>query len=366
MIKKYFLSILLAAAAFCLPCIFVHAAQPLQPEAVSGYSAPPSSNPETDFEDGGFYQKLKAGKSVRIAVLGDSIADKTGADPSQTWDALLYDWLSREYRSKITVDNYAVGGTSSYMGYYQCETAMRDAVIKKGCYDLVIICYGQNDAPENFCLYYEGMLRSAKKQNPACQLITILESSQRVYTEKMLEVIRLSSLYGADVADTISAFFASGLSYEELTPDGTHPNAEGHRIYFEVIRRIIEANAAAPGQPPVLPPASSPYMTLFEDFSFTPLSKYKAVDGQYIFTTAAPMLGIVFRKFPGGSEIRLDFSTGEAWADSGNTTILKEWTTAAPIGLIIPPGTTITLTGDAEAIEATVIGFISSGHLPEQ
>lgn len=368
--KKHILSGILLAFAFLLaPCApaFAANAGDKADGAVSPAPAQASSKTLAGSSAADVYRKLKNGRPVRIAILGDSIADKTGvADPAQSWDSLLLDWLNDEYASAITLDNYAIGGTTSYTGYYQAETVMRSAVQKSGVYDLVIICYGQNDAPENFCLYYEGMLRSVKKLNRSCQLITILESSQQVYTEKMQEIIRLSGLYDADVADTISAFFASGFSFEALTPDGTHPNEFGHRIYFEALRSIIETNVAEGKKAAALPAASSPYMTLFENYSFTPLAKCRTIDGQYVLTTKTPSLGIVFKKCPGGSDIRLDFSTGEAWADTGDTVILKEWTTAAPIGLLIAPGTTITLTSEAGNIEDTVIGFISSGYLPAQ
>lgn len=315
----------------------------------------------------GFYQKLQNGRPVRIAILGDSIADKTGViDPAQSWDSLLFDWLDTEYASRITQDNYAIGGTISYTGYYQCETAMRAAIKKSGSYDLVIICYGQNDAPENFVLFYEGLLRTVKKLNPSCQLITILESSQQVYTEKMLEIIRLSGLYGADIADTISAFALSEFSYEQLCADDIHPNALGHGIYFDTVRSVIETNAAEGRKQTALPASSSPFTTLFENFTFIPLSKCKTPDGQYRLVTNAPSLGIVYKKFPGGGDIRLEFSSGEIWLDTGNTTILKEWTMAAPIGLLIEKGTVVTLDNESGTIEDTVIGFISSGYLPVQ
>lgn len=312
-----------------------------------------------------FYQKLKKGSPVRIAILGDSIADKTGViDPAQAWDSLLFDWLNTEFTSRITQDNYAIGGTISYTGYYQCETAMRDAIKKNGSYDLVIICYGQNDAPENFVLFYEGLLRTVKKLNRSCQLITILESSQQIYTEKMQEIIRLSGLYGADIADTISAYALSGLSYEQLCADDIHPNAPGHAIYFDTVRSVIESNMAEGKKITALPASSSPFTTLFENFTFIPLSKCKTEDGQYRLVTNAPSLGIVYKKFPGGSDIRLEFSTGEVWADTGNTTVLKEWTMAAPIGLLVGQGTVVTLDNADGMIENTVIGFISSGYLP--
>lgn len=365
MTKKFLSGILFAAAVFLLPCLPAHAAsvQPSRAEAAIDTGKQSAAKPASASKSTNVYRKLQTGKAVRIAILGDSIAAKAGAEPDQTWDALLYRWLLDEYHEKITVDNYAIGGTNSYMGYYQCETALRAQVQQNGCYDLIVICYGQNDAPENFCLYYEAMLRSAKKQNPSCQFITFLESSQHTYTSKMQEIIRLSELYGADIADTISAFAASGLTYEELAPDGTHPNAAGHQIYFETIRSVIEANVDAPRQAPKLPAVSSPYMTLFEDFSFISIDQCRTADGQYVFTSTAPMFGILFCKYPGGGNIRLDFSTGEAWADTGNSPI--EWTAAVPIHLLVAPGTTVTLTGDADTLENTVIGFISSGHLPD-
>lgn len=361
MMKKFICCILLATVIL-LPCVQAHAESGTQPEKAQ---APAKTTVSS--VTGSVYQKLKTGKPVRVAILGDSIADKTGVmDPAQSWDSLLFDWLNAEYVSRITQDSYAIGGTISYTGYYQCETAMRAAIKKSGAYDLVIICYGQNDAPENFVLFYEGLLRTVKKLNPSCQLITILESSQQVYTEKMSEIIRLSGLYGADVADTISAFAQSEFSYEQLCADDIHPNDLGHALYFDTVRSIIESNTAAGKKATALPAPSSPFTTLFERFSFIPLSKCRTEDGQYRLVTSAPSLGIVYKKFPGGSDIRLDFSSGEVWLDTGNTTVLKEWTMAAPIGLLIEQGTVVTLDNADGMIENTVIGFISSGYLPAQ
>lgn len=358
--KKHIYSILLTIALLFISCTPVQAEETAVPQSADATRKTAVVSRNSDF-----YQKLQKGSPVRIAILGDSIADKTGVlDPAQSWDSLLLDWLDSEYDSKITQDNYAVGGTTSYTGYYLCEAAMRSAVKKNGSYDLVIICYGQNDAPENFVLFYEGLLRTVKKLNPSCQLITFLESSQQAYTDKMLEIIRLSGLYGADIADTISAFALSEYSYEQLCADGIHPNALGHSIYFDAVRSIIETNVAAGKKAAALPASSSPFTTLFENYTFIPLSKCKTADGQYRLVTNAPSLGIVYKKFPGGSDIRLEFSTGEVWADTGNTTVLKEWTMAAPIGLLVGQGTVVTLDSADGTIEDTVIGFISSGYLP--
>lgn len=310
------------------------------------------------------YQKLNDGRPVRIAVLGDSIADRTGVEPNESWNTLLFDWLHNEYPSQITMESYAVGGTSSYTGYYQSETAMRKKIRKNGQYDLVIICYGQNDDTANFGLYYEGMLRSVKKQNPSCQFILILESTQQTYTDKMQEILRLAEVYHADVADTINAFALSGIPFEQLTPDGTHPNAAGHWLYFETIRDVIKNGVAQGKTVTGMPPATTPYVTLFENYSFVPLETCRNENGQYRFVPKSPAVGIVFQKFPGGSDILLEFSTGELWADSGDTVIEKNWTIAAPVGLLVAPGTTITLEDATGTVGETVSGFICSGYLP--
>lgn len=309
------------------------------------------------------YEKLQTNRPVRIAVFGDSIADKTGVEPALSWDSLLYDWLLDTYPAPIVLDSYAIGGTSSYTGYYQSETAMRKNIRKNGSYDLILICYGQNDSPDNFGLYYEAMLRSILRQNPSCRLITILESSQQIYTEKMLEIIRLSGLYDADIADTIGAFSLSEFSFTQLTPDGTHPDAQGHRIYFETIRSVIESGVTANKNASFLATPSNPFVSLFEDYTFIPLEKCRTDDGQYRITPKTPTLGILYQKFPGGSDIWLEFSTGEVWADTGDTTVIKKWTMAAPVGLLIAPNTTLSLQYE-EGIEDTVLGFICSGHLP--
>lgn len=380
MIRKYISGILLAAIFFMLPCLPAHALQPAADvqgadataSVPSADNAPPAQSADIAIaQDSGkaavssyrrnAYQRLRTGKSVRIAVLGDSIAAGAGAEAGEGWVPLLDSWLRERYPSRITLDNYGIGGTGSYTGYYLSETAMGDAVREKGPYDLVIICYGHNDAEGNFALCFEAMLRSVRRLNPSCQFITVLESSQRTYTPKMQELLRLSEWYGADVADTLSTYDASGLSYEELTLDDVHPNASGHRLYFETIKDIIEKNTAKGRKIPKTPAPSSPYMTLFEDFTFHPLDEFKTADGQYLIMPDSPTVGIVFKRFPGAGPIRLDFSTGEIWEENGNTDVPMEWLVALPVSYIVAPGTAITLTGQTETLEDTVLGFVFSG-----
>lgn len=309
-----------------------------------------------------FYQKLQKGKSVRIAVLGDSIACSTGVEEKDCWNTLLKNWLKKKYKSRVRMDNYAIGGTSSYTGYYQCHTAMAQEIQKNGAYDLVIVCYGQNDADAHFGLIYEGLLRQIKISNPNACLITFLESSQETYTDKMLQIIYLSYLYGADIADTISAAALTGKSFEEFHPDGIHPGVEGHQVYFETLQKIVQQGIEIGRTPTQLPAPLSENAALLDDYGFLPLESCRQPDGSFQLVTTQPTLGVVCCNSPQSSSIHLDFSNGEVWDFNAATFIPPKWTSAELAKIFLAPGTVVTLADPEGNISDTVIGFIVSGH----
>lgn len=353
--KKIWGGCLLAMLLFFLPCAQVKAESGLKSGTAAEFTSKNLRSADTA------YQKLKNGKKVRVAVLGDSIGSGTGTVDEHTWTSLLDAYLEERYGSKITLDNYSIGGTGTFTGYYQCENAMREEIGKASPYDLVIICYGQNDRLENFYPIYEGLLRSVKKYNPDCQLITILESSQRTYTGKMHAIIRLSYLYGADVADTIKTFALSGLPYEMLCFDEVHPNTAGHKLYFETVSEVIDTNVEIGKEKMPFPEPSDAYAALFENYSMVSLEDCVYLDGAYHYITEAPVLGVLLEHSPEKEKIVVRFDTGEEWKYSGKTNIALEWTEATLIKMMVPAGTEIVLEDVDGRIADTVKGFILSG-----
>ena len=111
-------------------------------------------------------------------------------------------------------------------------------------YDMAIICYGQNDGLDDFSTNYESIIRVIRSKYPDCSIISILESSQREYTEKMTTIQSICAHYSIPVADTIAAFNNSGKAYDDLTGDGVHPNDAGQEIYFETVKAVIDDNVA--------------------------------------------------------------------------------------------------------------------------
>lgn len=189
-----------------------------------------------------FYQKLADGFDVNILIIGDSIGEGSGASSSSSfWVPLLQADLKKSYdKSKISFTNVSMGGNASYAGYVR-TMALNDDVD----YDLAIICYGQNDGIDGFSTNYESIIRAIRSKYPDCSIISILESSQREYTEKMTTIQSICEHYSIPVADTIAAFNNSGKAYEDLSNDGVHPNDAGQEIYFETVKSVIDDNVAA-------------------------------------------------------------------------------------------------------------------------
>ena len=185
-----------------------------------------------------FYQKLTDGFDVNVLVVGDSIAENGQGENG--WCTLLQNNLKKTYNNRVSFTNVSMGGNASYAGYVR-TMALNDDVN----YDLAIICYGQNDGADDFSTNYESIIRAIKSKYPDCSIISILESSQRTYTEKMTAIQSICEHYCIPVADTIAAFNNSGKAYDDLTGDGVHPNEAGQEIYFETVKSVIDDNVAA-------------------------------------------------------------------------------------------------------------------------
>ena len=185
-----------------------------------------------------FYQKLVDGFDVNVLVVGDSIAENGQGEKG--WCTLLQNNLRKTYGNSVSFTNVSMGGNASYAGYVR-TMALNDNV----GYDMAIICYGQNDGLDGFSTNYESIIRAIRSKYPDCAIISILESSQREYTEKMTTIQTICAHYSIPVADTIAAFNNSGKAYDDLTGDGVHPNDAGQEIYFETVKAVIDDNVAA-------------------------------------------------------------------------------------------------------------------------
>ena len=132
-------------------------------------------------------------EEFHVLIVGDSISEGAGAsDPSLKWYKYLVPYVKETYGKNLQITNVSMGGNTSYAGYVRVMQ-----LDEKENYDLVMVCFGENDAEADFAEYYEQLLQTIVERWPSCKLITILESSQREYTAKIQTIQRLSEQYHA-------------------------------------------------------------------------------------------------------------------------------------------------------------------------
>lgn len=225
-----------------------------------------------------FYQKLEDGFDVNILVIGDSIGAGSGSSSeSSKWTTLLAADLRRTYGVDVSITNISMGGNTSYAGYVR-TMELNLAAGTQPEYDLAILCYGQNDALENFSLYYESIIRAVQTKFSRCSMISVLESSQRDYTEKMKTIQSICAHYNIPIADTIAPFTTTGEYNLTLTNDGVHPNDAGQRVYFETIRAVINENLGTAYTSENISPIN-PEITRFDHFLWLGTQYCGTLDG---------------------------------------------------------------------------------------
>lgn len=184
------------------------------------------------------YEKIAAGENINVLVVGDSIGQGTGATNARGWATMLPEWIEQEYDIDCNLTNISMGGNTTYAGIIRTKT-LDDGID----YDMVIICFGENDQEETISSEYEALIRTILYKYANCSIISILESSQREYTNKIQTIIDIDEYYDIPIVDTIEAFNNSGYEYDELVnapDDYTHPNDLGHEIYLNTIKNVIE------------------------------------------------------------------------------------------------------------------------------
>lgn len=185
------------------------------------------------------FTKKEIIEDVNILILGDSIGKSSGSScEANSWANQLANMIQNKYNKKVRLTNLSMSGNSSYAGYVKLNL-LNDSVN----YDLIILCFGQNDAEEEFRIYYEALIRAVLYNYPDSSIMCILESSQRDYTNKMKDIEYLANYYGLIIVDTIEPFQTN---YNNLTNnDMVHPNDDGYKIYFKSIMSAIDNHTSS-------------------------------------------------------------------------------------------------------------------------
>ena len=190
---------------------------------------------------------------------------------------MLAESIHRTYNVKANMTNVSMGGNTSYAGYVRTM-----ALDNNVDYDLVVLCYGQNDGLQNFDLYYESIIQAVKNKYPNASIICILESSQRDYTAKMQTIQAIAAHYALPVADTIETFREN---YDSLVSDSVHPNDAGNEVYCETVMAVIEPLVTArQGRDPEADTINDA-VTIFDTFQWIPADKFVREGNTFVYNT---------------------------------------------------------------------------------
>ena len=195
------------------------------------------------------YYKLHHNKDFTVGFFGGSITLGTGASDEErySWRARTREWL-RETNPDVRVHevNASIGGTGSMFGAYRC-----DEELSQYHPDLVFIEYATNDGgkPYEHCItHMEAIIRKLLIANPTCDIVLIY--TMTTYSARDVEAgnpydtrdahRRVGYHYGLmqiDVGEPLHvAVIREGGDWVRYTKEGVHPNDEGYRICFEVVR----------------------------------------------------------------------------------------------------------------------------------
>ena len=290
----------------------------------------------SDKTDYNAYLKLAAGENINLLIVGDSIS-------AQDWTADIAEQIKWNFGAECNVTNLSMGGNTCYAGY------VRTMIHADGEYDLAVICFGQNDPAEDFSTYYEAVIRTILEKNPGIEIMAVLESSERTYTEKLKSIIELAEYYEIALADTIAAYDDSEYSYEALSPDGVHPGELGKELYvgtvmdvlFDHVEKNVYKELNFPGKSTQesqisdrqktesIVPAMHPETAVLGKCSFIPAELFSRIDDKrysFYISDFKGVMGIYCARLPGNNYIQF-FYNGELigeYSEEFNHTFLQE------------------------------------------
>ncbi len=245
------------------------------------------------------YQKLSEGLQVNALFLGNGAMTSEGSN-SRGWahDAVAV-WKER-YGVTVQGGNYSRVSTGPFYGY-----TMMNQYHRGFKYDIIVVCYGTDEDPSDFALFYDGLLRSIKNQNSKCEIYCVIEASESGYNENADTVRRLCNFYGGVCLDMVKYFEENEINYA-ASLNGIIPTNAGGKVYLEAFTERIDADLKDRRRVPESTAAYDAKAERFDKFTFV---ESKDLTGptatSYEYVTEDSVAGIMFYNASSGGDIRI-------------------------------------------------------------
>lgn len=187
-------------------------------------------------------QRAKQGEELVIAFLGGSITQGSLATkPENTYAYRVFRWWEDTFcKAVFHYVNGGIGGTTSHYGV---SRAVTDVLMYQP--DFVVVDFSVNDEANGFYQEtYEGLVRKILgwSSKPAVLLLNNVYYDSGKNAQEYHNAV--GEWYGVpyvSIKDTVYQRMKAGVySREELTPDGLHPNDEGHRLVADEIIAFLQ------------------------------------------------------------------------------------------------------------------------------
>lgn len=185
------------------------------------------------------YYHLTKDKILKIAFIGGSVTDGTGADNPSTdsWTRKICDKLKAEYGASVIEEKQSIGGTGSYFGAFRyahdvgrtnpdllfVECAINDCY-KKDSYDQVVKSS-------------ESIVRQAYARNPKIDIVYVLtfdEHRKDADYEQLRAHKDVAKKYGL-LCINLRELLGPSIEFGAYYSDDVHPNTEGYALYASTI-----------------------------------------------------------------------------------------------------------------------------------
>ena len=185
------------------------------------------------------YYRLTKDKILKIAFIGGSVTDGTGADNPSTdsWTRKICDSLKSEYGASVIEAKQSIGGTGSYFGafrYTHDVGSLNPDLLFVEC--AINDCY-KKDSYEQVVKSSESIVRKAYEMNPKIDIVYVLtfdKSRKDADYEQLRAHKDVAEKYGL-LCINLRELLGPTMEFGMYFSDDVHPNTEGYKLYASTI-----------------------------------------------------------------------------------------------------------------------------------
>lgn len=179
---------------------------------------------------------------MNIYFVGGSITEGAGASKYiNSYAALVSKYLEDEYRENLNIINLGAGGTASNFGVFRIAQHF-----SKQKPDIVFLEFAVNDRIyplDDINIYYENLIIEIFKWNKKVKIIS-LEMPTGMSDACSTEHKKIAYHYNIPVIDVQDSVWKEigrdKYTWKDISIDNLHPNDMGHKIYGEIIVKVLK------------------------------------------------------------------------------------------------------------------------------